>query len=73
MHTISKEMDATIKSAGLKPADINVVIRTGGSSLIPAVQTMLARKFGARKVNKQEVFTSVVQGLAHAGDTQFLS
>lgn len=67
LHTIEKEMDKTLKAAGLKPQDIDVVIRTGGSSLIPAVQKMLENKFGARKVNKQEVFTSVVQGLARAG------
>ena len=60
-------MDKTLKAAGLKPEDIDVVIRTGGSSLIPAVQKMLEKKFGAEKVNKQEVFTSVVQGLAGRG------
>ena len=52
--------------------DIDVVIRTGGSSLIPAVQKMLEKKFGAQKVNKQEVFTSVVQGLARAGNARFV-
>jgi hypothetical chaperone protein len=70
LHTIEKEMNKTLHTAGLKPQDIDVVIRTGGSSLIPAVQTMLEKKFGARKVNKQEVFTSVVQGLARAANAK---
>jgi hypothetical protein len=34
---------------------------------------MLEKKFGAKKVNKQEVFTSVVQGLARAGETKIAS
>lgn len=71
LRNIDKEMDRTLHAAGLKPQDIDVVIRTGGSSLIPAVQKMLERKFGAEKVNKQEVFTSVVQGLARAGSARF--
>lgn len=68
LRAIEKEMDKTLRAAGLQAQDIDVVIRTGGSSLIPAVQKMLERKFGAEKVNKQEVFTSVVQGLARAGE-----
>jgi hypothetical chaperone protein len=67
LRAIEKEMDKTLKAAGLQAQDIDVVIRTGGSSLIPAVQKLLEKKFGAEKVNKQEVFTSVVQGLARAG------
>lgn len=67
LHTINKEMNNTLKTAGVTPQDVDVVIRTGGSSLIPAVERMLVKKFGARKVNRQEVFTSVVQGLARAG------
>jgi molecular chaperone DnaK (HSP70) len=43
-----------------------VVLRTGGSSLLPSVQALLERTFGAEKVHKQEVFTSIVSGLAIA-------
>ena len=57
--------------AGLRPDDIDVVIRTGGSSLIPAVQGVLEEKFGEDKVQRQDVFTSVVKGLALAGDSRF--
>lgn len=71
LNEIDKEMDKTLKLAGVRAEDIGVVIRTGGSSLIPAVQRRLERKFGASKVNKQEVFTSVVQGLARAANGGF--
>lgn len=70
LRHIDKEIDKTIRAAGLTAEDIDVVIRTGGSSLIPAVQRLLEKKFGASKVNKQEVFTSVVQGLARAGSVE---
>lgn len=70
LRTIDKEIEKTLRAAGLKPQDIDVVVRTGGSSLIPAVQRILDKRFGAPKVSKQEVFTSVVQGLARAGDAQ---
>ncbi len=66
LRLIGEEMDRTLEMAGVMTDRVDVVIRTGGSSLIPAVQTMLERKFGPQKVNKQEVFTSVVTGLALA-------
>lgn len=66
LRGISDEIDQTLAAAGVTAEEIDVVIRTGGSSLIPAVQSLLERKFGAGKVNQQEVFTSVVTGLALA-------
>ncbi|MBI5879524.1 MAG: Hsp70 family protein [Chloroflexi bacterium] len=56
----------TLADAQVEPDDIDVVLRTGGSSQIPAVQAMLERAFGAGKVHKQDVFTSIVSGLALA-------
>ncbi|HEY5903003.1 MAG TPA: Hsp70 family protein [Anaerolineales bacterium] len=71
LHSISEGIDETLQLAGLAPGDVDVVIRTGGSSLIPAVQGLLETKFGADKVNRQDVFTSVVKGLALAGASKF--
>jgi hypothetical chaperone protein len=67
LGTIEAAMQQTLDDAGVNADDINVVLRTGGSSLIPAVQALLERQFGAKKVMKQEVFTSIVSGLALAG------
>ncbi len=67
LDAIRAEIHATLRRAGLHPADVDVVIRTGGSSLIPAVQGLLVTEFGAEKVRSQDVFTSVVKGLALAG------
>ena len=71
LRRVGEEIDQTIASAGLTPADIDVVIRTGGSSLIPAVQRLLVGRFGEEKIVQQEVFTSVVAGLALAADLRF--
>lgn len=51
--------------AGLTSEDIGLVIRTGGSSLIPAVKRILDNRFPG-KVIEHDPFTSVAAGLAIA-------
>lgn len=51
--------------ANLRAVDIQLVIRTGGSSLIPAVKHILESQFPA-KVVEHDPFTSVATGLAIA-------
>jgi len=67
LSAIEDAIDSTLADAGVEPDQIEVVLRTGGSSLIPAVQSLLERRFGASRVKKQEVFTSIASGLAIAG------
>lgn len=50
--------------AGLKPHDIDYVLTTGGTSLIPAVREMLADRYGADRLRQRDTFTSVAAGLA---------
>lgn len=57
-------VDAALTEAGLAPEQIDAVIRTGGSSLIPLFQRMLAQKFGAHKLRAMDEFSSVTAGLA---------
>jgi len=54
----------TLEKANLKPEDIDIVIRTGGSSLIPVFENMLKEIFGSDKVTEFDPFTSVAAGLA---------
>lgn len=54
----------TLKSAKTSPDEIEVVVRTGGSSLIPVVEEMLAGIFGYKKVELFDAFTSIAAGLA---------
>ncbi|MDX1996059.1 MAG: Hsp70 family protein [bacterium] len=63
IRTIETYLDDLIQQAGLKPDAIDMVIRTGGSSQIPAFVKMLEARFGAAKVRSLEVFSSVTSGL----------
>jgi hypothetical chaperone protein len=59
-------VDRAVAAAGLRHADIDVVLRTGGSSRIPRYVRMLAEKFGKQKLQEMDVFTGVASGLAIA-------
>jgi len=61
---IEKVLEETIQSSGLEPAQIDAVVKTGGSSSIPLFTSMLGRKFGAKKIKESNRFSSVVAGLA---------
>jgi hypothetical chaperone protein len=59
-------VDRAVEASGLRHADIDVVLRTGGSSRIPTFVRMLSEKFGAEKLQEMDVFTGVASGLAIA-------
>ncbi len=50
---------------------IDSVFLTGGSSQVPAVQQLFARKFGQERLRTADAFTSVVEGLGRAADVSF--
>lgn len=52
------------KNAQIQPHDIDLVLTTGGTSLIPAVREMLFERFGREKLLQRDTFTSVAAGLA---------
>ncbi len=54
----------TLQAAGVRPEQIDVVVRTGGSSLIPIFEKMLIEIFGKEKIQQFETFTSIAAGLA---------
>ena len=59
-----------LKKANCRPDDIDLVLRTGGSSLIPAVKDILDNQFRG-KVVEHDPFTSVAAGLAIANYYQY--
>ncbi|MCB8977006.1 MAG: Hsp70 family protein [Ardenticatenaceae bacterium] len=63
IQAIDAHIDETMAASGLKAEQIDAVIRTGGSSQIPAFDEMLQRKFGADKVRRVDTFSSVTAGL----------
>ncbi|HRE48757.1 MAG TPA: Hsp70 family protein [Aggregatilineales bacterium] len=60
---IRAEVLETLVRAGLQPEQIQAVVRTGGSSSIPASLALLAELFGAEKLVEEDVFTGVTAGL----------
>ena len=66
LRRIETCVDETVASAGLEPGQVGAVLRTGGSSYIPAVQKMLERKFGGAALRFQDAFSNVASGLGVA-------
>jgi hypothetical chaperone protein len=54
----------TVLASGLKPEQIDAVVKTGGSSNIPVFSEMLGRIFGPEKLKESNAFSSVTSGLA---------
>ena len=65
LDQVNEAVLETIARSGLDARAIDIVLRTGGSSLIPAVHNMLNEHFPGRVVN-HDPFTSVAAGLAIA-------
>lgn len=73
IRAVAACVDRAISAAQLTHNDINVVLRTGGSSRIPAFVRMLTQRFGSAAMVEMDPFTGVAQGLgiAAADDTLF--
>lgn len=65
LEKFKKTISELLQSANLEASDIQLVIRTGGSSLIPAIKQILDNLF-PNKVIEHDPFTSVAAGLAIA-------
>jgi hypothetical chaperone protein len=65
MGKLGELIHQVLTQANLKPEEIDVVVRTGGSSQITAVKRQLERFFPG-KVTEHDPFTSVAGGLAIA-------
>jgi hypothetical chaperone protein len=57
-----------MKRSGLAAEQIQAVIRTGGSSAIPAIERLLRSLFPAARITEYQRFTSVASGLALAAN-----
>jgi len=66
-HMLEQMLDTMVEAeslAGLQPSDIDMVLTTGGTSLIPAVRQMLTERYGPDRLHQRDTFTSVATGLA---------
>ncbi len=60
---IRQAVNDTVQRSGLEPAQIDAVVRTGGSSSIPASLNLLGTLFGPEKLVEEDLFTGVTAGL----------
>ncbi|MCA9896227.1 MAG: Hsp70 family protein, partial [Anaerolineae bacterium] len=63
VRAIEERLDEVLIASGLREDQIDVVIRTGGSSQIPAFINMLNSRFGEANVREVDAFSSVTAGL----------
>jgi len=63
-EAVREGLEHILASAGLRPDQVDRVIRTGGSSQIPLFVRLLNELFGREKVRQIDVFSSVTSGLA---------
>lgn len=64
---LDEGIDHLLKQCALLPTDINSVFTTGGTSSIPCIRNMIAKKFGPEKIKSGNTFLSVATGLALSG------
>jgi hypothetical chaperone protein len=62
--SVKKGIDQVLKDSNLTPEQITVVLRTGGSSQIPAFVNLLASIFSMEKIKEMDPLTSVVGGMS---------
>ena len=65
LRSLRTQLESVLTASGVEPGQVNVVVRTGGSSQIVAVKNLLEAMFPGRVV-EHDPFTSVAAGLAIA-------
>jgi hypothetical chaperone protein len=64
LTTVARDVRAVLLDASLRADQIDVVLRTGGTSLVPAYVSMLEGLFGPERIREMDPLTSVVGGMA---------
>jgi hypothetical chaperone protein len=64
LRSIEESVDSLLKTSGVHPGEIDRVFLTGGSSFVPSVRRIFARRFGHERIRGGHEFTSVAHGLA---------
>jgi len=64
---IERAIDTALADAGLEPGGVDRVFLTGGSSLVPAVRGLFARRFDPGRIESGAELESIASGLALMG------
>ena len=67
LAAIEGAVDEALKRSGLRPQEVDRVFLTGGSSFVPAVRQLFARRFGEAKLESGGELVSIASGLAYIG------
>jgi hypothetical chaperone protein len=67
LAAIERAVDEALNRAGLGSADLDRVFLTRGSSFVPAVRRLFARRFGEAKLEGGGELVSIASGLAYMG------
>jgi len=65
LEQVRQTMLKAVGRAGVAPADVKMIVRTGGSSSLPAFNRILAETFPNAEVHKRPALTTIVEGLGH--------
>jgi hypothetical chaperone protein len=66
-YNLEQMMNSIIEAeeaSQIQPGDVDCVLTTGGTSLVPAVRHMLEARYGPERLLQRDTFTSVATGLA---------
>jgi hypothetical chaperone protein len=69
LKQIESCLDSLFRTSGVQQRSVDAVFLTGGSSFVPAVKRIFARRFGAQRIRTGNQFTSVAWGLALRGSS----
>ncbi len=64
VRAIEGAVERLLASSGISAGDVDAVFLTGGSSLVPAVRSVFADRFGPERIRSGAELTSVASGLA---------
>lgn len=64
LGAIERSVDSLLESAGVSASEVDRVFLTGGTSFVPAVRRIFAKRFGEERIRSGNEFTSVAHGLA---------
>jgi hypothetical chaperone protein len=63
LDRVDDAIEKSLADAGIRPADVTAVVRTGGSSQIPAFVKRVNQRFGSSKVQERDALATVALGL----------
>ncbi len=70
LRRMEKALDEVMSGAKLETKAIDKVFLTGGTSFVPAVRRLFARRFGADRIESGDELLSIANGLAMIGERE---